>query len=398
MSSPEGANPSLVTTSLLVVSIVFPILGTVAVSLRIFSSAYRAKRLFLDDYAIILAQLCAWGISIDIFVAAALGGVNNSTGSVLGATIVFLRTLWIEGFPLVGSLVLVKVSILLFYARIFITPWFRIATRVYIAVLIAWGIAIIVAQLLCANPISAAWDPFAIDPLRFDYNAFSEAFAGMSMVFDLLVLCFPIPVIHKLQMSTRQKVQVLAIFWLGMFCCIASAIRFYYIYIDISKSTADTGTNRYSVVTTAFTWGTIEPNASIIAACLPTYGHFFSAGRGLRTFVHSFFSHWTLRSSGSSSRKQASSAKSTTLNSSSQGSYAPTRLSGKWQQRLGLSQSDTVDIEMGDSPYEEHLPLAKDQMRIHVTQSFSQQEVEVAAQDQDRVEVGSPRRSDVFRA
>jgi len=91
MTSQGAQSPSLVTTGLLVVAIIFPILGTLAVLLRVSSNISKAKRLFLDDYVIILAQLCAWGISIDIFVAAALGGVDYTKGTVLSATIVFLR-------------------------------------------------------------------------------------------------------------------------------------------------------------------------------------------------------------------------------------------------------------------------------------------------------------------
>lgn len=38
--------------------------------------------------------------------------------------------------PLLASLVLVKVSILLFYKRIFVTPWFEFPVYVYIAIIL----------------------------------------------------------------------------------------------------------------------------------------------------------------------------------------------------------------------------------------------------------------------
>lgn len=57
--------------------------------------------------------------------------------------------MWIEVFPLLASLVLVKVSILLLYKRIFVTSlFFRIAVWVYIAVLVSWGIACLVVWLI----------------------------------------------------------------------------------------------------------------------------------------------------------------------------------------------------------------------------------------------------------
>ena len=41
------------------------------------------------------------------------------------------------------------------------------------------------------------------------------ATAGMSIVFDLMVLCFPLPVVRKLQMPTGRKITITGIFWLG---------------------------------------------------------------------------------------------------------------------------------------------------------------------------------------
>lgn len=91
MSASEVKSPSPVSTSLLTVSIIFPVLGTIAVCLRIYASLIKTRRLFLDDYIIILAQLCAWGISIDTFTAASIGGVSYIKGDALSATIAFLR-------------------------------------------------------------------------------------------------------------------------------------------------------------------------------------------------------------------------------------------------------------------------------------------------------------------
>jgi len=68
------------------------------------------------------------------------------------------------------------------------------------------------ALLLCSNPILGAWRG---GKLRYDFGAFSLAVAGMSIVFDVIVLCFPLPVIRTLKMPTRRKVQIVGIFWLG---------------------------------------------------------------------------------------------------------------------------------------------------------------------------------------
>ncbi|KAF3063603.1 hypothetical protein GL218_01428 [Daldinia childiae] len=290
MMSVSTAQPSLVTSTLLAVAIIFPVLGTLAVGLRFYTKITKTQKLTSDDWVCALAQLAAWGISIDIFVAAGLAGIDYTYPSLdpLSAAAIFLRTLWIEGFPLIFSLTFVKIAILLFYTRIFTTTRFKLAVHIYVGILTAWCIAITICQLLAANPIQNVWNPLATTPLRFDYNGFSLAFAGMSIVFDVVVLCFPIPVIHKLQMNWTRKLQLLAIFWLGIFCCVSSAVRFYYLHSELRQTVADTSANRYLNMSTAFIWGTIEPNTSIIAACFPCYAPLFAKNRGLSTLLANF--------------------------------------------------------------------------------------------------------------
>lgn len=91
---PAGPQPSLVTTPLLVVSIVFPILGTIAVGFRfLVQSTIKKQKPSSDDWVCALSQVAAWGISIDTFVAAGLAGTNYTypTLDPLSAATIFLR-------------------------------------------------------------------------------------------------------------------------------------------------------------------------------------------------------------------------------------------------------------------------------------------------------------------
>lgn len=51
--------------------------------------------------------------------------------------------------------------------------------------------------------------------LRYNYGDFVLAVAGMSIVLDVVVFCFPHPVIKNLHMKTRRKIMIASIFWLG---------------------------------------------------------------------------------------------------------------------------------------------------------------------------------------
>ncbi|KAI2625764.1 hypothetical protein GGR54DRAFT_513330 [Hypoxylon sp. NC1633] len=351
MATPaSAAQPSLVTSTLLAVAIAFPVLGTLAVGLRFYTKiTTKRQTLTSDDWACALAQLAAWGISIDIFVSAGLAGVDYTYPSLdpLSAATIFLRTLWIEGFPLVFSLTFVKIAILLFYTRIFTTSKFKLAVHIYVGILAAWCIAVIMCQLLAANPIQNAWNPLATTPLRFNYNDFSLAFAGMSIVFDVIVLCFPIPVIRNLQMTWTRKIQVLAIFWLGIFCCVSSAVRFYYLYSELSQTVANTGADRYLKISTAFIWGTIEPNTSIIAACFPCYAPLFAKNRGFPMLLANF---GALFRSRRDSRAQAKKSSGLLDSDDSYPLQKPNAgVPGSWEHYDGAQLSYHVDAERADS-------------------------------------------------
>jgi len=74
-------------------------------------------------------------------------------------------------------------------------------------------------------------------------------------------------------------------------CCIAAAVRFYYLYGEIFLETAGDGDSQFAAITDGFLWAKVECSFSIIAACLPTLGplvgdrrNFFSGLRSLRSF------------------------------------------------------------------------------------------------------------------
>ena len=63
------------------------------------------------------------------------------------------------------------------------------------------------------TPVSGAWN--GLGTANIDIAPFNLSQAGTSIVLDLIVLCFPLPVISRLHMKTSRKVAVSMIFWLG---------------------------------------------------------------------------------------------------------------------------------------------------------------------------------------
>lgn len=153
-------------------------------------------------------------------------------------------------------------------------------------------------------------------------------------------------------------------------CCISSAIRFYYIYSDIHQSVASNNVNRYAVVTTAFTWGTIEPNASIISACLPLYGNLFGGDKKLGFYIRSWFSRLTSGSGSTGDQSRGSKAKAYNSVDTSGSSSHHRR---EWQ-KLDIRTHHTSDIELGHTVTDDQVPLAREpQMQIMISRSFIQE-------------------------
>ena len=194
---------------------------------------------------------------------------------------------------------IVKISVVLFYRRIFITKRFRLVANIIVGICVVWTIAMFLvsqprldteisciittfiifqAFLLIMGPIPSHWNP-AADPQIDNGLGVVMIFSMVSdIILDIITLCLPIRQIYKLNLNRRKKIIVAGIFWLGFFCVIASILRLYYtvrlaqIYNESDKE--------YSLATTnIIIWSEIEPCTSIIAACLPTLGLLFQNTR-----------------------------------------------------------------------------------------------------------------------
>ncbi|KAF2470810.1 GPCR, PTH-type, partial [Lindgomyces ingoldianus] len=269
-------NASFVSTSLLGIAISLPILATISVILRIFARRAKGNGTFrADDWTILGTLLLCWGHSINTIVTGAIGGIDTITMAPREYANIALRTLWISGFFLITALYTVKISILLFYYHLFsINERFRQSILIMIATISAWWFSSLVCQILATDPIDASWKNAARAKHRFNFNAWYISYSGLSIFFDIVVLCFPIPMIKSLHINTKKKISILGIFWLGGFVCVSAIVRFVFLYNSIYRLTS-LGQNQYSSITTAFIWAEVEPNASVIAACLPTYGPLF---------------------------------------------------------------------------------------------------------------------------
>ncbi|KAJ8064627.1 hypothetical protein OCU04_006954 [Sclerotinia nivalis] len=123
-----------------------------------------------------------------------------------------------------------------------------------------------------------------------NYGAMVTSFAAMDIFLDVLILCLPLPVIKQLQMTRTRKIQIVGVFWLGIFCVVSASVRMYYAYqlsFAASKPAVAFTPVFANDSTSSLIWGQIEPCTSIIAGCLPCFTPLFRGVRSPDSLVRS---------------------------------------------------------------------------------------------------------------
>ncbi|KAL8848317.1 MAG: hypothetical protein Q9221_006671 [Calogaya cf. arnoldii] len=352
MSLPAGVPPDVpplvptpYTTTLLSVAIVFLVLATIAVGVRIYSARTSSGEDWVtkDLLLIIAALVVCYGSIIATIAGAAVVGLNhasNRLGLEEAAQFIFKQTYFADVIVTTVSSGLCKVSILEFYKRIFITKGFKIMCNVLIFLVSAWMIGTFFTQLFSTSPISSGWHPDRqLRDANYDYPTALLAIFGIGIVLDFLVLCLPIRPILKLQLKWSKKIKVYAILGLGIFCTVCASVRFYYANLQLHVVFQATAQEKATITTNSSLWSKLEPSASIIAACLPTYGPLFK-NRTLGSMFKSAASFFSIRSKSRSSAFDPSKG---------QGSEEYNGANGSWHELRPHNYDHETKIEAGST-------------------------------------------------
>ncbi|KAA6408787.1 MAG: integral membrane [Lasallia pustulata] len=245
-----------------------------------------------DDYVILLALCLSISIGGTVLYGAFKTGYGQNILTMTAAE--FAVYSWHAYLTvLLSQLAIgtVKISVITFYKRIFRTQSFHRAANILLGFVVAWILATSFTHIFSAWPISNWWK--IEEHFDMNYGAYSTAFAAMDIALDIATLCLPIPVIKSLHLSTTRKFALAGIFWLGIFCVVSSAVRLYFAYeLSLAGTARHTSDNHYSyVAVNMLIWSEIEPCASIIAGCLPTFGPLVTGGHSIPNLARSIKFH-----------------------------------------------------------------------------------------------------------
>lgn len=161
---------------------------------------------------------------------------------------------------------LTKISILFFYLRIFPNRGFHAVAYAIMAWVSASGMIFLLMQIFQCIPLSYSWEGWkgTYGPHKcVDVNTLAFTAAGFSIAQDVVILILPLPLLARLQVSRRSKIEVMVMFSLGIFIVITSCIRLRSI-VHFARSSNPTWD-----YTDALIWTGLEAAVSIIVVSLP---------------------------------------------------------------------------------------------------------------------------------
>lgn len=110
----------------------------------------------------------------------------------------------------------IKISICVFYNRIFDVRSFYIASWTTIAVIITWALAAILYAVLACRPLALFWDPAVRGTCVPNKVAPLIVIGALEVVVDIAILILPLPLLWKLRVSLADKFALCCIFGAGI--------------------------------------------------------------------------------------------------------------------------------------------------------------------------------------
>lgn len=168
----------------------------------------------------------------------------------------------------VAAIMVIKISILLLYCRIF--PDRRFHRWVYAmgAFVVAYSVAAFFAFLFQCVPLAAGWD-LSVQGTCINIGMAFTVFGAINVITDAAILAMPLPQLWRLNTTTARKLQLVAVFLTGGLVTVISIVRVTYLEkVDMLDPT-------WTFVDPEI-WTQAEVCSAVISACLPTLRPLFT--------------------------------------------------------------------------------------------------------------------------
>ncbi|KAH8651069.1 hypothetical protein BX600DRAFT_553986 [Xylariales sp. PMI_506] len=248
-------------------SIIFSVLPTIAVVMRILSRRIANRTLHFADYlmvasCVLLVMYQAVNIS-----AVLVGGLGIHVKDIVerfgiaSGQEMFIKHLIVMQVMWCLDLAMTKIAILLLYLHVFTLRKFIIVAKGTIVVIILWALTMMIGSALICRPIALYWDPKLPGSCGNFYGLWITT-GTLNIVTDLIVLLLPMPYLYHLDLELYKKVVLMVMFGLGFLTVAVSGVRLWALLTF--KQADSTGTTVPTALCSA-----LEPAMGIIVGCVP---------------------------------------------------------------------------------------------------------------------------------
>ncbi|KAJ5937090.1 hypothetical protein N7466_003540 [Penicillium verhagenii] len=205
---------------LIILSVIFWALSTVAFGLRVVSLRIRQRAFKIHDYFVTLSlarlQICLSAYVIDVIVGSTAGAYGADVTTVpIPQLITSLKVFFASEWFFVTGAAAFRLAIILLYIELFRGVWFYWASALTGALVILYWVASILTITLLCRPINSNWN-LNVKGTCGDVPKTEYASAGFNLIIDFLVVALPMPIVWTLQMPKERKASVTAAFLLGL--------------------------------------------------------------------------------------------------------------------------------------------------------------------------------------
>ncbi|RGP74492.1 l-fucose permease [Fusarium longipes] len=244
--------------------------ATVFIFLRLMSRKITRVGLWWDDYAAIGCYACAvvWAVETPLWIINGLGlHAKDIDRDILKTNSIMMHYLFAIEQTYTFVVYLAKVSLLLFYWRMFRITNIKIAVYSLLGLSTLWLVARLVVGTIQCLPVKAFWElsmrPEANCPVETPKYVFGSIISHILL--DFLMMVLPVIQIKRLQLPLIQKFGVLLMFVFGTLICIIGLV----VAIAGANIAADSTDLSWDLADTII-WGTIEINLLTVSTSLPT--------------------------------------------------------------------------------------------------------------------------------
>lgn len=195
-------------------SVAFTVASSLVVLLRIYTRFVIVHSLGIDDYTMVAAAVLAVGVTV-VTILQAQNGLGHHVWIPISAeeTQIQLKALFAGEVLYNLSQILIKISVLMQYRRIFLDELTRLICFWLILFLTLWGITQEFLVAFACIPV-----PLFIASMADKCISSSTVWyltSIMNIITDFVIFLVPIPAIRNLALQLRQKLLVMSLFCLG---------------------------------------------------------------------------------------------------------------------------------------------------------------------------------------